>query len=87
MISGETKSGFSFTLEEAALDDMELFEDLCSLDSGDFRALVRVLDKLLGREQKEALYSHLRRDGRVPMSDVSAALGEIFESVKAAKKS
>ena len=42
MIRGTTGSGFDFEIDEDALDDMELLEDLCALDRGELDALPAV---------------------------------------------
>ena len=33
-MKGKTSSGFEYELDEAALDDYELLEDLCEMDAG-----------------------------------------------------
>lgn len=60
-------------------DDMELFDALCDLDDKNYLALTRLVKQLLGPEQKAALYEWLRgENGRVKLTDVSAAISEIF---------
>ena len=60
-------------------DDVELFEALCDLDDKNYLALARIVKRLLGDEQKSALYDWLRgENGRVRLTDVSAAIAEIF---------
>ena len=81
MISGVTRSGFAFEVDEAVANDMELFEALCDLDNGDATAVVPVCRIILGK-QKKALYDHLRRDnGTVPIEDVSDAIMEVIEAL------
>lgn len=80
MIKGKTKSGFSFQLEESALDNFELIEEFAKADSGDVGALVRGITMLLGEEQKKRLYEHLRTDkGNVPIEAFQKAIFEIME--------
>lgn len=87
MIRGTTRSGFTFELDEAALDDMELFEALCDLEAGDGRAVVPICRRLLG-DQKAALYEHLRGgNGRVSVAKVADELADIIGSAKNGKKS
>ena len=51
-MKGKTSSGFEYELDEAALDDYELLEDLCEMDEGDMTKTISVLNRLLGTEQK-----------------------------------
>lgn len=73
--------GLDIAITSNALDDMELLEDLIDLQNGDHAKLSSVLTQLLGsREKKQKLYDHLRRDGKVHVSDVSVALQELIEA-------
>ena len=68
-MKGKTSSGFEYELDEAALDDYELLEDLCEMDEGNVAKMSSMLNRLIGTEQKEHLKEHLRTEnGRVPMS-------------------
>lgn len=87
MITGTTKSGFTFSVPEDVVNDMELFEALCDLDDGDATAVVPVVRRVLGN-QKKALYDHLRTDaGRVPVDKVAEEIADILSAVKDGKKS
>ena len=87
-MKGKTSSGFEYELDEAALDDYELLEDLCELDDGNSAKTTSVLNRLLGKEQKDRLKEHLRTEsGRVPASKMMIEIGEIFNSVKEGKNS
>lgn len=86
MITGTTRSGFSFEVEDDIANDMELFEALYDIDNGDATAVVPVCRRILG-DRKKALYDHLRKNGRVPVEAVIAAIGDIFAAVKDGKKS
>lgn len=87
-MKGKTTSGFEYELDESALDDYELLEELCELDEGDTSKIISVLNRLLGNEQKERLKEHLRMEnGRVPASKMMLEIGEIFNSVKEGKNS
>lgn len=87
-MKGKTTSGFEYELDESALDDYELLEELCELDEGDTSKTISVLNRLLGNEQKERLKEHLRMEnGRVPASKMMLEMGEIFNSVKEGKNS
>jgi hypothetical protein len=85
MISGKTKSGFEFNLDDEAMNDMELLEDLKKLDSGDVLAVPSILERMLGK-QKDDLYNHVRTEsGRVPIDALVEELKGIFETSKDAK--
>lgn len=87
-MKGKTTSGFEYELDESALDDYELLEELCELDEGDTSKIISVLNRLLGNEQKERLKEHLRMEnGRVPASKMMLEMGEILNSVKEGKNS
>ena len=86
MMEGKTKGGFAYCIPESRLDNMELLEALVAIDKGDGTQLPAALNLLLGEEQKKALYDHLRTaDGIVPVSAVSAELGEIMQANGKAK--
>ena len=78
-----TKSGFRCTVDEDAMDDMELLTDLTALDKGDTTALPSVIDRLLGSEGRAALYEHIRTSsGRVPITKAVEVLSGIIEGLK-----
>lgn len=84
----KTSSGFEYELDPAIANDMELLEDLAGWDDGDLVCVPRAIERLLGKEQKDALYNHLRgEDGRVPTDKVMAEVIEIFNSTKETKNS
>lgn len=85
-MKGITSSGFEYNLDETALDDYELLEDLCELDNGNAARTISALNRLLGTEQKDQLKEHLREEnGRVPASKMMVEMAEIFNSVKEGK--
>lgn len=53
-IKGTTTSGFSYEIEKDSLDDYELFELIAS---GDFTAVPKVIERILGEEQKRDSWS------------------------------
>ncbi len=86
MVKGVTRSGFEFEVAEDIVNDMELFEALCDLDSGDARAIVPVCRAVLG-DQKKALYAHIRNEaGRVPVDKVAEEIADILAALKDGKK-
>lgn len=75
------ESGYCCELEENVLDNMELLEHLVEVEDGNPAALVPALGMILGKEQRKALYDHLRTDdGRVPVVDTTKALAEIVRA-------
>lgn len=80
MLKGKTKSGFSFEIDDKALDDMELLEDLVAVDN-DLSKLPELLNKFLGVEQKKKLYDHVRtKKGNVPIKKVADLFMEILNT-------
>lgn len=72
-------NGFELDVDEAAFQDMELFDAVADMEAGNVLALSKVTAKILGG-QKAALYDFLRDEaGRVPIEAVSAAVVEIFQ--------
>ena len=75
MKEGVTKTGFHFSLEDDAMDDMELVEELANMQENDLIAITMVF----GPDQKKALYDHLRtQEGRVKVSTVMDAIKDAF---------
>lgn len=88
VITGKTLSGFAFSVNEAALDDYELLEDLVLLDSGQSQVMVRVLNTILGADQTKRLKEHCRdENGKVALSDMERELIAIFNAHKTSKNS
>lgn len=76
MLKGKTKSGFKFEIDEMIADDLELLEEIAKADK-DVTVFPDVLEKILGADQKKALYDHLRNEhGRV---SIKAAVDEFTE--------
>lgn len=75
--------GFKMTLDETAMDDMELVDLLVDLHDGDLYAQTKIYDKIYG-EAKKALYDHLRDEkGRVPVAKMGEAFTETLRQLKA----
>lgn len=78
MIRGTTGSGFNFEAPEELADDFEFLELLGDFSENPLMAS-KLADKMLGKEQKEALKEHLRgEDGRIKTSDMFRELTEII---------
>ena len=82
MEKGKTKSGFEFEVDPVVFDDWEILEKLNDIDNGNSALMVDVARQVLGQEQLDALKEHVRKNsgGKVSITDMSEALGEIFEA-------
>ena len=88
MLTGTTSTGFTWNIEEDALDDMELLDGLVGWENGDQSAASAVCLHLLGKEQRAALYEHLRGvNGRVKATQVLTAVNEILVELRDGPKS
>lgn len=88
MLTGTTSTGFAWKIEEDALDDMELLDALVEWDKGKGEASSDVMLHLLGKDQRAALYDHLRgENGRVRATAAVTAVNEILSSIRDGKKS
>ena len=88
MKTGTTSTGFAFTFDERNADDMRMIELIALGDdpnATEFQKLAassKILEMLLGKEQKSALYEHIGgfHDGRVPVADLMTPLKEIMSA-------
>ena len=88
MIKGKTESGFEYKIEEEALDDYELLEDLAALDGGEVGKVFAVADRFMGKEQHVALKEHIRgKNGRVSAKKMLNEITEIMKSNQTGKNS
>ena len=86
MIRGKTESGFDYEIDEEILDDYDFLELLCQIDEGETSLTLKMVDKLLGSEQKERLKDHDRTErGRVSAKRLIAEVMEIFNATKEGK--
>lgn len=80
MIIGKTKSGFEYHLEQARLENYELFEAFSELEASPL-VLPKVVKLILGDEQTKELKNHLRAtDGTVSTEKMEAEITEIFKN-------
>lgn len=78
MIEGTTATGFNFRIEDEALNNFELLEFMADIEEKP-QLMPKVVRMLLGEEQKNALYDHVRTErGTVPADKISAELSEIL---------
>ena len=80
MITGKTESGFAFSVEENAFDDMRVVDALAGISDGTNPLAVSFLtERILGKEQREKLYQHVaEKDGRVPIEKIGNEITQIF---------
>ena len=84
-MTGVTKSGFKFAVDEGIADDYEFVELLCEIADGQFEKFPKFSKMVLGDEQVTALKDHLRENnGRC---STKAMIAEIFEIVGFSKDS
>lgn len=75
----KTKSGFEWEIDPEVTDDMELIDQMAELFRGNDTAIFGLVERILTKEGKDALYEHCRNEkGRVPASAVMANINEIF---------
>ena len=80
MFKGKTSTGFEFSLGDDVMDDYELLEVLSSIDTGDYTLVPKMVEMLLGKEQKESLKDHLRnKNGKVSVKGMMEEVMEIFK--------
>ena len=79
MFKGKTKSGFEFEIDEKIKDDYRFFETLCQAEENPILA-TKVINMLLGEEEKERLLKHVEKDGFVSQADVLEEVTEIIRS-------
>ena len=83
-VKGKTKTGFEFEIDSAVID-MELLDDLSDMQENP-AVTGRVLNRLLGKEQKKALYDHIRDEsGHVPIESAAAELIDLFAGLENGK--
>ena len=86
MVKGTTTTGFKFTIDPDAVKDMEFIELAADAEENGL-LLPKMIEHVLGKDQKKKLYDHVRNNkGRVMIEDVSDEIKEIFSALNAAKE-
>ena len=81
-MKGKTASGFAFSVDETVLDDMRVVDAIAEIESGaNPAAISTLLNRILGKEQKERLYEHIEENGRVPVKKTVDEIVEIFQAL------
>ena len=79
MRKGTTESGFRFKFDEEDWNDMEFIELMAEVEENVLK-YPAMIERMLGKEQKDALYEHCRNDkGRVPLEAIKNEIDEIFD--------
>lgn len=81
-----TKSGFSCEIDTDAMDDMRLLDAIVEMESAEGSNKIlyynKIMDRLVPRDVKEALYKHIEdENGRVKTLAFKAELESIFEEL------
>lgn len=86
-IKGKTETGFSYEIAEENLDNYELLETLGEMEENPL-VISKVINLLLGKEQKEKLKAHVRSENGIVSSEkIGEEVKSIFESMNKAKNS
>lgn len=81
-MKGKLKNGFSFDVDENALDNMELIDAMAEAQEENPAMFSKAVLLLLGKDQRKELYDHIRDDnGRVSVEAVTNSFVEIFEAL------
>lgn len=87
MITGKTKSGFSFAFSQDVVNDMRMLRAIGRMDKGEADAIDYVGKKLLGEEKYDKLLEHIQtEDGRQPVDALMTEFSQMFEAYKNGKK-
>ncbi len=82
MVKGKTSSGFSFEVDADVLNDAEFLETLTQVQKGDVGESFALIAKILGAEQKKALYDHVRnKKGFVPADKIAEEIADILAAL------
>lgn len=79
MLKGTTSTGFDFSIPDETLDDYELVEAIGDLEENPLR-LTKVVDILLGKDEKKRLKEHCKVNGRVSAKRMEEEITEILTS-------
>ena len=81
MVKGTTTTGFKFSIDPDAVKDMEFIELAAEAEENGL-LLPKMIEHVLGKDQKKKLYDHVRNNkGRVMVEDVSEEIKQIFSSI------
>lgn len=85
MVEGITKTGFRYSIKKSSLNNYELVEILAEVDENPL-LLPKLLNLLLGEEQKKTLMDHVRlEDKTVPTETLAEEIKDIFSGTTETK--
>lgn len=80
MIKGKTQTGFEYELDEQALNNYELVENIADIEENPL-AITMIVKQLLGTEETKRLKEHVRdEDGIVRMEKMTNEIVDIFKN-------
>lgn len=87
----KTSIGFNCRIDEDIFDDAEIFELVRKVEKGDMseklNASMDLLVAILGEEQKDKLFAHLKKtEGKAKISRATDVLAEIIDKLGESKK-
>lgn len=75
-------SGLELEIQDTAMNNMEMLDDLVDLEDGNPASVSRIIRRLLTPAGKKALYEQNRgEDGRVTIDSMTVVLKEIFNKL------
>ncbi|MGI6721061.1 MAG: hypothetical protein ACOX4I_00670 [Anaerovoracaceae bacterium] len=81
-MKGKTSTGFEYDINEMVINNMEFLEELASYLDGEGFEIFHVIEEVLGKDGKKALYEHVRdKSGKVPVDKINEELAEIFTAL------
>lgn len=80
-IKGTTSTGFEFKVDPDVVRDMEFIELAAAAEENGL-LLPKLIECVLGTDQKKALYDHVRgENGRVMIEAINDEVKEVFDSL------
>lgn len=81
MVKGTTKTGFNFSVDPEVIRDMEFIELAAAAEENGL-VLPKMIERVLGKKQKQALYDHVRnKNGRVLIEDINDEVEDVFNAL------
>lgn len=81
MVKGTTRTGFKFSIDPLAIKDMEFIELAAEAEENGL-VLPKMLERVLGKKQKDKLYDHVRDSkGRVLIDVINEEVEDIFNAL------
>ena len=76
------KNGLTYTVDEEALGDMEIFENIVAIQKGDPVTLPETIKAMIGEDGYARMKDSVRNEkGRVKIADFMGQIGELLLEV------